>query len=117
VSKHVPSRRNTQAETVGLAVLAAFAAGRAKAIAAKRARAADLRAAVLELAAADAARGRPARGRSVRVARELRGLASVRHVRRILAQTSRKDALLSASEILTDDASTRTDMRGTHEKC
>lgn len=69
----------------GRRVLEALDRGRARAHAASQARADALRRAVERLAADDAARGRPTRGRPARIARRLHGLASERHVRRILS--------------------------------
>lgn len=69
---------------VGLAVLAAFDRGRAEAHAAAALRAARLRDVVQLYAEQDQARGLPPRGRAGRIARRLRGLASERHVRRLI---------------------------------
>lgn len=75
------------AADVGRRVLEGLDRGRAISIEQSRQRAAALRAAVLQLAADDLARGRKPRGRAGRIARKLRGLASERHIRRILSDT------------------------------
>ncbi len=81
------------AET-GRRVLEALAGGRALAIERARERSALLAKLVAAAACRDCAAGKPSRGRAGRVARLLRGLASERHVKRILdAQSSASDSL------------------------
>lgn len=70
---------------IGERVLAGLAKGRNRAIANARARAARLEAAVVAIARLDESLGFPERGRAVRVAAEMRGQVTARHVRRILA--------------------------------
>ena len=74
--------------TIGLAVLEAFDRGRARANAEAALRAARLRDLVQLYAEQDQARGLPPRGRAGRIARRLPGLATERHVRRLIRTLS-----------------------------
>lgn len=92
---------NTRAATIGLAVLAGLAKGRQRAIQQAKARAAHHLAVILPLALADRAKGRPERGRAGRIARQLGGALSERHVKRIL------DTLSCPSESVDHNGQTR----------
>lgn len=102
--------RALRAEVQGvLRARAALDAGRARAIAEKRKRAAYTRSLVLETAAADHQAGRPARGRAGRVARKLNGLVSEGQARKILrALSSARDSAGYNAEKESDQCSTRT---------
>jgi hypothetical protein len=77
-----------RAADVGRRVLLCLDAGRNKAIAKAKRRAAGHAALIIDLAAIDARAGRPERGRAGRIARKLRGMLSESQVHRILRALS-----------------------------
>jgi hypothetical protein len=69
-------------------IAAGLARGRAKAAAHQAEHALELRRIVAQRARADARAGNSHRGRAARIARQLRGLVTERHVRRVLSDIS-----------------------------